>query len=82
MKHEIRQLGAVDLDSGQHEDLQEIIERLRKDIIVSNNGGRGVSPEGGDERADSSRGRKSGDFRRRAAEFNTGPLGVIRRIPA
>ena len=82
MKRKIRRLGPVDLDSGQHEDLQKIIESLRKDIIVPNNGGLGVSREDGDEQADSSRGRKSGDFRGRAAEFNMGPMGVAKRIPA
>lgn len=82
MKRMSREPSPVNLDSGQHRDLEEIIESLRKDIIVSNRKNRGASSEPEDNRPDSASARRGGVSRKRAGAFHRGLLGVGRRIPA
>lgn len=83
MEHITKPSNAVNLDSGQRRDLEEIIESLRKDIIVPKNGNRDTSPSSAeDERPDSSTARRDRMFDGRAAAIRMGLLGIAQRIPA
>jgi hypothetical protein len=82
MKHITKPINPVNLDSGERRDLQDIIDGLRKGIIVPEDKDRGASPDDGDRKPDRPTLQRDGGFRGRAAAIRMGLLGIGDRIPA
>ena len=82
MRHITKPSSPVNLDSGQRNDLQEIIDGLRKGIIVPEDKDSGTSPDGEDKKLDRPTLQRDGSFRGRAAAIRMGLLGIGERIPA